>query len=88
MNKADKFYNSICTLTLIADCTEISSGKWEQYMKGSTKANYQKIHVLIHKKFPEYNWITKNNPYQTYYRKTSNMLILVHSAIEYFFKIN
>lgn len=86
--KANNFYKSIKSMQLVATCVEITPKRWEKYMEGSTKANYQKIHALIHKNFPEYNWITENNPYKYYYRKKSNMIILVHSAIEYFFVIN
>lgn len=75
-------------MQLVATCVGITPEQWDKYMEGSTKANYQKIHALIHKNFPEYNWITVNNPYCRQYRKKDNMLILVHSAIEYFFEIN
>ena len=75
-------------MQLVATCVETTQSQWEKYMEGSTQANYTKIHSIIHKNFPEYNWITERNPYCKHYRKKDNMLILVHSAIEYFFEIN
>lgn len=85
--KKDNFYSNIYGLQLEHTCVNISSTEWDKLMKGAKKANYTKIHRLIKKLAPEYTWLTEKNPYKYQYSKTKTHLIVVHSAIEYFFRI-
>lgn len=85
--KKDNFYSNICGLCLEHTCTTISSTESDRLMKGAKKANYTVIHKLIKKLAPEYVWLTEKNPYKYQYSKTKTHLIVVHSAIEYFFRI-
>ncbi len=86
---APNFYNNIHTIYLEHTCVEVSIRKWEELMSGHVRADKNKIDGLVKAHIPElYNNLSLNlyNPYD-YYR-TSTHLILVHSGIEYFIKIN
>jgi hypothetical protein len=78
-------------ISYYANCTSINIKEHEKLMSNSTKANGKKIRQLIKKNCPELtDQLTLNfpNPYEHQSRKKEGMLIYVHSAIEYFFKIN
>lgn len=69
-------------------CTCINTSTWEQLMKGAVKANKREINRLVKRFEPTfYNMLALNfyNPYN--YFRTGNHFVVVHSAIEYFFKI-
>lgn len=75
----------ISSLSLECDCTSITVNQWEKLMEGATRANKRLIdkHVLDY--YPEqFDILRFYNPYN--YFKTNTHLIVVHSAIEYFFK--
>ena len=94
---AEKFYDSIHTLTYKYDCTEIPAWKWDELMENAKRGNVRKINLLVKRLVPELfaslglnekpikdlGWY---NPYPYY--KTSKHIIIVHSSIEYFLKIN
>jgi hypothetical protein len=55
-------------------------------MNGTKKASYREIHKLIKNLRPDFNWLTYKNPYKCQYRKKDGLIVVVHSAIEYFFQ--
>lgn len=74
-----------------ANCTGISIRKHEELMPKSTKANGKKIRKLIKENCPDLAHslgLDYPNPYEHQSRKKAGLLIYVHSAIEYFLKIN
>ena len=82
-------YSNINNLELVADCSQISIGEWEKLMAGAIRANKKIINSLVKKFLPElYQALHLKliNPH--HYFKTKEHLILVHSATEYFLKIN
>jgi len=95
--KTFDFYDSISSLTLECTCEGIGINKWDKLMKNSVRADKYKIHKLLKvlcpenfnvlgfdlKPLKELGWF---NPYNYY--KTRDHIIVVHSSIEYFFKIN
>ena len=69
------------------NCTAVKLWQWENLMQGATKADKNKVKSIIHQNCPEFeNLLIGWNPYDHY--KTKTHIIFVHSAIEYFFKIN
>jgi hypothetical protein len=80
-------YDRITNIGLEYTCVGISARKHEELMKGAVRANKRRIDRLVKKFYPElYDELSLRlrNPYD-YYR-TDKHLILVHSAIEYFFR--
>ena len=91
------FYDNIHSLDYQCNCTEITEKRWDQLMKNAKRADVYKINKLVKEHLPELfihlgldcrplrdlYWF---NPY--HYYKTKTHLILVHSSIEYFLKIN
>ena len=80
-------YNSL-SIQYETNCTEISSTKWDSLMKGAVKADVRKVNKLVKEQEPEiYRQLCLEyyNPYN--YFRTKKHLVLVHSAIEYFFRI-
>ena len=75
-------------ITFECDCTGIRIEKWEQLMKGATRANKKIVDNLVKDNTEgEFNdFIQFYNPYDHY--KTNTHIIFVHSCIEHFFKIN
>jgi hypothetical protein len=91
------FYDGIRFLTYETNCIDITIDKWDMLMNGATRADKDKVNSLVRKHCPEIaNSLMLNevslkklrwwNPYD--YFKTKTHLILVHSSIEYFFKIH
>lgn len=79
--------NFIYGLEYETNCTAISINKWEELMKGATRANKKIIERHVKTHLPDlYEELTLNfyNPYNYY--KTREHLILVHSHIEHFIK--
>lgn len=76
-----------------ASCVGISPWKWDQLMKGHTRANKKEVVKLaleagvIDEKQAK-NELSKPwyNPYNMF--KTKTHVVYVHSGIEYFIKIN
>jgi hypothetical protein len=95
--KAQEYYNRINILTYECNCTSISIHKWDKLMENATQGNKYKINKLVKELLPklfkelllnekplkDLSWF---NPY--IYYKTKTHLVLVHSSIEYFLKIN
>ena len=72
-------------LWLVATCADVSLPRWEQLMKGATRANKKIINRLVRQHLPDlYHSLRLDlrNPYA--YFKTKDHLILVHSGIEFF----
>jgi hypothetical protein len=84
--KAKQFYNSIHGLECVATCVSCSIPEWDAFMNGTKKASYREIHKLIKNLRPDFNWLTYKNPYKCQYRKKDGLIVVVHSAIEYFFQ--
>lgn len=81
-------YN-ISKLEYQTNCSSVSQVEWNELMKGAKRADKKKINDLVKKFLPElYLGLSLNlsNPYK--YFKTKNHFVLVHSATEYFLKIN
>lgn len=78
-NKA--FLNGVC---FECSCADISEHKWNTLMENAKRGNKKIINKIVKNIFPD--WDLSKNPYQ-YYR-TATHIIVVHSAIEYFFLIN
>jgi hypothetical protein len=69
-------------------CVDCTSAEWERLMQGAKRACKRKVNALVKKFYPDmYRELALNlyNPYE--YFRTKTHLILVHSAIEYFFRI-
>ena len=82
-------YNQIESIELDNTCVDITQRQWDKLMLGATKANKRIINSLVKKLMPSlYEGLSLSlyNPYD--YLKTDTHLILVHSGIEYFLKIN
>jgi len=82
------FYKNIKSLTYYSSCLSLSSYEWKKLMTGHKRANKEQVNKLLRKHCPEfYNHLELDfyNPYNYY--KTDTHLIIVHSNIEYFFKI-
>ena len=82
-------YKNINNLELVADCSQTSIAEWNNLMFGAIRANKKIVNSLVKKFIPglyEGLSLNLNNSYN--YSKTKNHLILVHSATEYFLKIN
>jgi hypothetical protein len=88
MSNATEIYNKAFKrgVYLECKCSDISKLKWDQLMNKATRADKKIINYLVRKAGYCDGWLTKGyNPYNYY--KTKTHLILVHSSIEYFFKI-
>lgn len=82
-------YKSIKSLKFEASCASINKEEWDKLMEGAKRGNKREINALVKKLLPDLWWgleLRFNNPYNYY--KTNTHLILVHSATEYFLKIN
>ena len=90
MGTAQEIYNKAKRngMTLECTCVSITERKWEQLMKGSTKANQSKVNKLVRENTgDEFDFcLDFYNPYTPF--KTKTHIIFVHSAIEHFFRIN
>jgi len=87
--KAKDFYNEIHSLYYEADCTSINTNEWDKLMEGATRANHKKINNLVKLFIPDlYNSLALDFYNPCNYYKTKTHLVLVHSSIEYFLKIN
>lgn len=81
--KANEFYNYVKKrgVKLECNCTNISQDRFNDLMKGAVRANKKIVNKLVGSYFHKLHL----NPYPCYRTKTH--IILVHSLIEYFFKI-
>ena len=79
---AAEFYRRAETngVYLECDCSSITSRKWDVLMEGAIRADKNKALKIIGRVDEFYN------PYEFYRTKTH--LIYVHSAVEYFYRIN
>lgn len=79
----------IKSLELVSTCVGISSSQWDEYMKGTTKANGRMIRNHIKKHLPELaESLALNfyNPFEYQARKKGGLFVYVHSMIEYFLR--
>lgn len=84
MNYTENIYLECC-------CYNIPEYKRGELMEGAKKANGSKIKRMIKNQIPElYSSLALNfsNPFEQQSQKTETHYIYVHSAIEYFLKIN
>lgn len=90
MGKANDIYKDAVKhgIYLETTCANISEREWDELYKNATRANKQIVNRIVRQNsLDESGWLThKSNPYE--YFKTSTHLILIHSATDYFFKIN
>lgn len=84
---AKQFYNSVNNLVCVATCTSSTIEQWDAFMDGTKKASYKEVHKLIKEHCPDLVWLTWRNPYKYQYKRKEGLIVLVHSAIEYFFQI-
>ena len=73
----------------VCNCTEITSEQWKSLMKGARKCSYKKLASKIKREFPNLYWslcLDVFNPYEGQCVQTKSHYVLVHSAIEYFFR--
>lgn len=72
-----------------ANCTQISCREWARLMNRSRKCSYRLLVKRIKRELPfVYDALALQlpNPYAGQCRQTDTHYILVHSAIEYFFR--
>lgn len=91
--KAKQIYERAKTkgIKYIGNCASFNYRKVEELMDGSTKASGETIRKIIKTHYPDiYASLSLDfyNPHETWSRKKKDLLIYVHSSIEYFFKIN
>ncbi len=86
-------YNSIGSMDFYGACPDISARENNEIMKKCTTGNKKEIHKLLEK----FGYISIGtldihilkkfwNPYRYY--KSKDFIVVVHSSIEYFFKIS
>lgn len=81
--------NTVSSLTLLTDASQISMRQLEKYMEGTTKANGRLIRKHIKEHLPAlYADLALNfyNPYEQSCVKKEGLLVYVHSSTEYFLK--
>ena len=88
MTKAKDFYDSITSMELIGTCIDINITQWNNYMSGTKKASYKECFKLIKRLAPEYDLLTWRNPYKYKCVRKKGLIVVVHSAIEYFFIVS
>jgi len=77
-------YQNLC-LNFESTCVGISQEEWDFKMQGTRKANRKEVEKLFKNQYPEFKELVELNPYD--YLISKDYLIIIHSAIEYFFKI-
>jgi len=80
-----------CVLTYECCCADITQDRWNKLMRKTKPCNYKKMVAKIKRDCPDmYDSIGLKypNPYKDQCRITPTHYVLVHSAIEYFFKKN
>lgn len=84
--RASSFYNKILTsgVSFECSCENISIHQWNSLMNEAKRANKKIINKVVKDFFKD--WDLNKNPYNYYRTKTH--IIVIHSAIEYFFSIN
>lgn len=85
MKTPDKVNSLIC----IATCVGITQTEWNKFMNKTVKANGTKIRKLIKEHLPDlYESLCLDfpNPFEHKCVKKQNLLVYVHSGIEYFLK--
>ena len=86
-------YNNICSMDFYGACSDISAKRNDEIMKKCTIENKKEIHKLLEK----FGYISLGtldthilkkfwNPYRYY--KSKDWIVIIHSSIEYFFKIS
>ena len=87
-------YENVTSMEFYGDCSSIPVKENENIFKKCTIANKKEVHKLLKKfGFEEEDFqtfkvreLTKySNPYKYY--KSKNYIVIVHSGIEYFYKI-
>lgn len=89
MSKAKEIYERAERngIELECTCVGITQYRWDELMKGATRANKRVVHKLVRDNTNgEFKpFIELYNPYD--YFKTKTHIIFVHSGIEHFFRI-
>jgi len=89
MSKAKSIYGNAREngIYLEFTCAQIPEYKWDELYENATRANKKIVNKIVRDAGYCDGWLTnRRNPYE--YFKTKTHLILVHSATDYFFKIN
>ena len=82
-------YNNIRSLTYETNCTAISINEWDELMNNKKRANKRIINRMVKALLPDLHESLALNYYNPYnYYRTKTHVILTHSAIEHFLKIN
>ncbi len=86
-------YNNITSIEFYGACSDISAKENEKIMSECTIANKKEVHKLLKKfNYEDIGFMNiKNletfwNPYKYY--KSKNWIVVIHSCIDYFFKIS
>lgn len=74
-------------LTFVGACYDIDMYEWTKRMEGARPASREKVELLI-SQHPEFDrsLLEGRNPYRP--KITKGHIIYIHSAVEYFFRIN
>lgn len=81
---------AILEVSYDTNCTQVSRPEWEALMKGARRFSYKKAVALVRKCLPdlyESLALQYRNPWAGDCRRTKTHVILVHSMIEYFLRI-
>jgi hypothetical protein len=71
------------------NCGDVSLSECKRLMKGARKCSYKKLVARIKKEYPKFYYglgLDFYNPWESECKQTRTHYILVHSAIEYFFR--
>ena len=86
-------YNNICSMDFYGACPDIAAKRNDEIMKKWTIGNKKEIHKLLEKfgyislgTLDTYTLKKFWNPYRYY--KSKDWIVVIHSSIEYFFKIS
>ena len=80
----------IDTIEFIGRCSDLNISQIDKLLSDTTKANGKRIRCIIRHFMPEFDDELKfdyYNPYEYKSVKKKDLLVYVHSGIEYFFKI-
>jgi len=85
---AKEFYGNVSSMRLLTTCGSSSAENNERMYNKTVKADWRKVRKLLRKHCPEYLWLMWRNPYRFHTVRKEKMIIVVHSAIDYFFILN
>ncbi len=93
MSKATEIYQKAERGSIYLECTcaSISEQVWDKLYQGATKANGSKIRKIIKKHLPDlYDALALDfrNDFEHQSHKTKTHLIYIHSATDYFLRVD